>query len=282
MYLYNWKWHASDLNKYKDAETIEVHMNSGLFDSLPIYFVFLVVAALILLSFEIGYFISKHTNKSSDTGAAGAISPMVIGLLGVLGFVLAFSFAMAAAEHKVRKQNALDDANVIATAYLRTDLVDEAVETKVKQYLKEYVDIRIQGISDIDQRKKHMARSLELHELLWSEAVSLGKSNANRSSILLIQSIDELIIMHERRLVTALNNRIPTSIWMTLFTISSLTMLTMGVHAGISRSRRLIASIPLIVAFAALTTVIVDLDRIHHSFITVNQQAMIDLQKKMH
>ena len=257
-------------------------MNTGLFDDFPIYFFYLAIVALILLSFELGYFISKHTNKSSDTGAAGAINPMVTGLLAMLGFVLAFSLAMSAAEHKVRKKNALDDANIITTAYLYADLVDEPVKTKVKQYLKEYVGVRLQAASDRDQLKKYTERSLVLQEQLWSEVVSLGKNGYKKSSLLLIQSVKELMVMHETRLVTTLHNRIPSSIWMTLFAISSLTMVTMGVRAGISHSRHLIVSIPLILAFAALTTVIVDLDRIQHSFIKTNQQAMIDLQKKMH
>ena len=239
------------------------------------------IVVLILLSFEFGYFISKHINKSANTDAAGAITPMVTGLLAMLGFVLAFSLAMAAAEHKVRKKNALDDANIITTAYLRADLVDEPVKSNVKQYLKEYVGIRIQAANNRDQLNKYTTKSLELQEMLWSEVISLRKGDYKKSSLMLIQSINELIVIHEKRLVTTLHNRIPTSIWLTLLAISSFTMITMGVRAGISHSRHLIVSIPLILAFAALTTVIVDLDRIQHKFIKTNQQAMIDLQKKM-
>ncbi|MGB5506753.1 MAG: hypothetical protein WBM70_08710, partial [Sulfurovum sp.] len=64
-----------------------------------------------------------------------------------------------------------------------------------------------------------------------------------------------------------------------LLVISSLTMMTMGSQARLSKSRRLAAVIPLILAFATLTEVVLDLDRPQDGMITVGQEAMIDLQK---
>jgi len=250
-------------------------------DSLPISLVYIIIVAIILLSFECGYFISKHTSKSTDKNAPGAIVPMVSGLLAMLGFVLAFTFSMAAGENKARKQNIIEDAAVIGTAYLRADLVAEPSRKRIKQYLKEYVDIRIDAVNHSDHLAKAIARSQEIHDLLWSEVTSLERDNANRNYLLLIQSVNQLIVMHEKRLATALHNRIPDSIWTALFIISSLTMIAIGVQAGISRSRRLVVSIPLILAFAALTTIIIDLDRIEHSLIHINQQSMSDLQERM-
>lgn len=250
-------------------------------DALPISLVYIIIVAIILLAFELGYFISKHTSKSTDKNAPGAIIPMVSGLLTMLGFVLAFTFSMAAGEDKVRKQNIIEDAAVIGTAYLRADLVAEPARTKIKQYLKEYVDIRVDAVNNSEHLGKDIARSLELHDLLWSEVISIETDNANRNYSLLTRSINQLIVMHEKRVASALHNRIPDSIWMSLFIISSLTMIAIGVQAGISHSRRLVVSIPLILAYAALTTIIIDLDRIEHSLLHINQQAMSDLQKKM-
>ena len=255
-----------------------------LFDSLPIYSVYIGITLSILLSFEVGYQISKYSGTRYDKEAVNAISPMVGGLLGMLAFVLAFTFAMAAAQHNLRKQFVLDEANAIGTSYLRADLVDEPHRTEVKKLLQEYVDIRLQAVAatmDIDMQKTVITRSVELHGLLWTQVSYVAKKEPDTNTGLLIQSINKVIDMHEKRLTAALRNRIPTSIWLALFAISALTMMTIGSQAGLSKSRRLVAVIPLVMAFAALATVVVDLDRPQKGMIKVGQQAMVSLQSSM-
>ncbi len=255
-----------------------------LFDSLPIYGVYIVITLSILLSFEVGYQISKYSGTRYDKEAVNAISPMVGGLLGMLAFVLAFTFAMAAAQHNLRKQFVLDEANAIGTTYLRADLIDRPHRTEVKKLLQKYVDIRLQAVAatmDIDMQKTIITRSVELHGLLWTQVSYVAKKEPNTNTGLLIQSINKVIDMHEKRITAALRNRIPGSIWLTLLAISSLTMMTMGSQAGLSKSRRLVAVIPLVMAFSALTTVVVDLDRPQKGLIKVSQQAMINLQNSM-
>ncbi|MEE8589305.1 MAG: hypothetical protein V3S80_08195 [Sulfurimonadaceae bacterium] len=257
-----------------------------LFDSLPISGVYIVITLFILLSFEVGYQISKYSRTRSDQEAPRAISPMVGGLLGMLAFVLAFTFSMAASQHNLRKHYVLDEANAIGTAYLRSDLVDEPQRAEVKKLLQEYVDIRLRPLDtdmglDMDMLKTTIVRSVELHKLLWTQVSSAAEKEPNTNTGLLIQSINKVIDMHEKRLTAFFHNRIPGSIWLTLLAISSLTMMTMGSQAGLSKSRRLVAVIPLVMAFSALTTVVVDLDRPQKGLIKVSQQAMISLQSSM-
>jgi len=109
--------------------------------------------------------------------------------------------------------------------------------------------------------------------------VAIKSPNTNTG--LLAQSANKVIEIHYKRLTSALQNRIPSSIWWTLLVISILTMITMGNQAGLSKSRRLVAVIPLVMAFSALTTVIVDLDRPQKGMIKVGQQTMIDLHERM-
>lgn len=259
-------------------------MDIGIFDFMPIWGIYIGITLSILLSFEIGYQITKYTVLRNDKDGSSAISPMVGGLLGMLAFVLAFTFSMAASQHNVRKHNVLKEANTIGTAYLRADLIDEPHKTKVKQLLKEYVDIRLNVVKnamDTDILKTTIVRSLEIHNLLWAEVSSIAKKEPNPNTGLLLQSLNSVIDMHEIRLMAALNNRIPGSIWLALLVISALTMMTMGAQAGLSKSRRLVAVVPLIMAFSALTTVVVDLDRPQKGMITVGQEAMTNLQSNM-
>ena len=258
-------------------------MNLGIFDALPIWGIYIGMALILLLSFEVGYQISKYTASSNDKEGFNSTGPMVSGLLAMLAFVLAFTFAMAASQHNLRKQNILDEANVIGTAYLRADLLGERDETKVKQLLKEYVDIRVYAIElgNIALLKDTLERSLEIHDLLWTQVSLAVKREPNIYAGLVIQSINSVIDSHQKRVTAGYYNRIPSSIWLVLLAISSLTMMTMGSQARLSRSRRLTAVIPLILAFTTLTEVVLDLDRSQEGMITVGQEVMIGLQKSL-
>jgi len=93
----------------------------------------------------------------------------------------------------------------------------------------------------------------------------------------MVHAVNSIIDIHEGRLIAGLYNRIPDSIWLTLFTITALTMITMGAQVGFSKSRKLIAVLPLILAFTALATIIIDLDRPQGGDIRINQKPMLDL-----
>jgi hypothetical protein len=60
-----------------------------------------------------------------------------------------------------------------------------------------------------------------------------------------------------------------------------MTMATIGIKAGFTKPRGLIAVIPMILAFAALTTLIADINRPQKGLFKIGQQSMISLQKSM-
>ena len=251
------------------------------FESLHIIGIYFSIVLLIRLSFEIGYRIGKYVKLKGDKEASNALSPMVGGLLGMLAFVLAFTFSMAAGNHDLRKHYVLDEANAIGTAYLRADLLDSSSQNAIRNLLREYVDIRIKNVSG-EHMKEAQKRSLEIHTLLWTQASAAAIAHPGTNSSLVVQSINEVIDMHEKRITAGIRNRIPVTVWIALFIISTLSMLTMGVQAGLSNVRRLVAVFPLLLSFGALATVVVDLDRPQNGTIVVGQEAMISLQKSMY
>lgn len=254
-----------------------------IFDYLPIWSFYISMPLVLLLSFEAGYQISKYVAPRNDKLGFDSISPMVTGLLAMLAFVLALTFSMASTQHNLREQNVLNDTKIIGTAYLRADLLGEQDKTKVRQLLKEYVDNRVNAIeaATTEQMKTMMERSVEIHHLLWNQVTSAMKRDPNSDLRLLLQSINDLIDSHQERIASGLYNRIPSSIWLVLLAISVLTMMTMGSQAKLTQSRRLSAVIPLILAFTALTTIILDLDRPKEGMIILGQQVTIDLQKSL-
>src|SRR6185436_171858 len=74
-------------------------------------------------------------------GQVGAIQGAVLGLLGLL---LGFSFAAAGARFVEKQDLIVQEANMIGTAYLRADLLEEPHATRLRQALEEYVRHRIE------------------------------------------------------------------------------------------------------------------------------------------
>jgi hypothetical protein len=91
-----------------------------------------------------------------------------------------------------------------------------------------------------------------------------------------VQSLNEMIDLHETR-VTAGRNRIPDSIWLVLYIVTILTMTAVGYQFGLTGERSWAVTILLVLVFAAVLSLIADLDQPQIGLLRVSQQAVIDL-----
>lgn len=255
-------------------------MPNDLLASIPIAGIFVLVGFVMLAFYELGFRIAGRHPAAKGDDASSSLGPMVGGLLGMLGFVLAITFSMAAGQHDQRRQGVIDDANTIGTAYLRADLLDGETATQVRQLLREYVDVRLAAV-DGNDLQNILTRSDEIQQRLWRLVVAAATAQPNTNTALMVQATNDLIDMHAKRLAAAVRSRIPLSVWVALMLITLLTMSTMGVQTGLTGRRRLNAVVPLSLAFAVLVTLVVDLNRPQGGLIKVSQAAMLDLQASM-
>lgn len=251
-------------------------------EAMPIMTVYVCVALLILAACEAGILIGRHYIRvREDEGAQTSVGPIVGGLLGMLAFVMAFTFSMASTHHVARTQDVLTEATHIGTAYLRADLLGDAQGARLKRLLREYVDVRLRTARPGGDLQAGMARSVQIQAQAWALVSSAARDDSNRFAALVVTSINDVIAMHERRLTDAVHARIPGGIWLGLMAITVLTMGTLGMQVGLSGKRRLVGIIPIALAFSVLVTLILDLNRPQGGFITVSQQPLVDLQDWM-
>jgi hypothetical protein len=205
---------------------------------------------------------------------------MVASILGLLAFMLAFTFGLAASRFDARRQIVIEEANAIGTTYLRARLLPEPEQSEIARLLREYVDVRVRAAQQAEVNEG-LARSEELHDQLWSQATAAAaRDPGSIMTGLFIQSLNEVIDMHAKRL-GALRNRIPITIWITLFGLTVFGMGSTGYQAGLSATRRSPEMLLLGLAFAGVLFLVVDLDRAHAGLLRVSQQAMLDLQQTM-
>ena len=253
----------------------------GLLDALPLWALFAATLVVALLSFEGGFWVGRRWSQRSEQEQEIVVRGLVGGMLGLEAFMLAFTFGAAAAHFDARRQAVIDEANTIRTAYLRADFLPEPHRAEIRNLLREYVDIRLEGVRS-GKIEQAIARSEELHDQLWSQAsASREKTPSPAFAVQFIQSLNEIFALHSRRVITGLEFRIPNIIWIVLYAITALVAASIGYHSGLTGRSRPLVALAIILAFSAVILLIEDLDRPRHGFLQVSQQALVDLQRKM-
>lgn len=251
----------------------------GPLDHLPLWGLFGATIVVVLLSIEAGYWLGRSRCRHSEDEKEAPVGAIVGATLGLLAFVLAFTFGLAASRFDARRQIVVEEANAIGTTYLRAGLLPDGRGVKVRKLLGEYVDARLEVIQTGDIEHV-LRRSEQLHRELWNEAEAVGQQHPDSIVVgLFIQALNETIDVHSTRVLVGLQNRLPGILWATLYLVTMLTMAGVGYHEGLSKSRRSLAILVLVLAFSAILTMVADLDRPQEGFLRVSQSAMFDLRK---
>jgi hypothetical protein len=257
-------------------------MYSEPLDAVPLWLLFVAVCALALLALEGGYRFGRWRHVRAADEKEPPVGAMVGSILGLLAFLLAFTFGLAATRFDARRQVVLEEANAIGTTYLRSKLLPEPQRAETSRLLREYVDARVYAVQE-GKLAEGVARSERLHELLWAETIK-ATENKNGTPVmtsLFVQSLNETIDIHAKRVLIGTRSRIPAVIWVGLFGLALLSMVAVGYQSGLATTSRSPAMVAMVLAFGGVIMLIADLDRGSEGFLTVSQQAMLDLQKGM-
>jgi hypothetical protein len=253
---------------------------NGPLDALPLWGLFLVILLVVLLSVECGYRLGKFRRSRSEQEKEAPVGTMVGATLGLLAFILAFTFGLAAARFDTRRQVLLDEANAIGTTYLRAGILPEQRE-EIRALLRDYVGTRLEAIRS-GNIAEGIRQSENIQHQVWAQAVAVGEKNPNSIVVgLFIQSLNEVIDLHAKRVQAGLRSRIPGPIWVGLFAVAALSLATMGYHAGLVGTRRSLAVLAVAFTFSVVIELIADLDRPQEGVLRVSQRALLDVQRSM-
>jgi hypothetical protein len=187
---------------------------------------------------------------------------------------------MAASRFEVRRGLVLDEANAIGTTYLRAALLPEPHRTEIRTLLRDYVDARLEAVQP-GMTVPARARSEELQGRLWAQAVMVAEKKPTPITGLFIQSLNDVIDLHAKRVTSGMRNRIPFTIWGALYFTVILAVVGVGYYEGLASRTRTLETLVLVVTFSGVLWLLADLDRPQEGLLKVSQQAMIDLRKSM-
>jgi hypothetical protein len=224
--------------------------------------------------------LGKYRRARHEQEKQAPVGTMVGATLGLLAFILAFTFGLAAARFDARRQVLLDEANAIGTTYLRAGMLPEQGE-KIRALLRDYVATRLDAVRS-GNIAEGIQRSENIQQQVWSEAETLAQKNPNSIVVgLFVQSLNEMIDIHAKRLQAGVRSRIPGAIWIALFAVAALSLTAMGYHAGLAGTGRSLAVLAVAVTFSVVIELIADLDRPQEGVLRVSQQALLDVQRSM-
>jgi hypothetical protein len=257
-------------------------LSQSLFN-LPIWGMLLLTFSVLFAAFEGGFHLGKHFLRRVSKEKDSLAGPMVSAILGLLAFMLAFSFGMAMEHFHERRVLVLEEANSIREAYDMVDLLGEKARVESKKLLREYVDIRSVHIESQEKLKEVIVKSNEIQDRLWVIAMDneFRKMGAS-SSWLYSQYLSDMFITQSKRVMFGTQRMIPPIIWIVLFGLAIGGIGAMGYHAGLVGIRGFLVYQILILTFSMVMMLVYDLDRSQQGLFKVTQRSMQILQHRIH
>jgi len=250
-------------------------------DSVPIWAVLLATIGLVAVALEAGVRLGRRRQLRAG-GKAEVSGAMVGATMALLAFMLAFTFNGAAGRHDARKGLVIEEANAIDKTWLRAGFLAEPYRADIRGLLRNYVDVRVKAAAGEMDLGEATRRSEALHDKMWALAAEVGQKDAGSIPAgLFIQALNEVIDLHLKRVTVGIRNRVPPTIWATLYLLMAVGMVMMGTQIGVSGTRHIGVELALTVSFSVVLFVIADLDRPQEGLINVSQQAMAELQTKL-
>ncbi len=250
-------------------------------DFIHLGYFFLLVIAIVFLSIEIGFFFGNLQSHKKIHPKDSTIGTIAGATLGLLAFILAFTFGFTASRFENRRDLVLEEANAIDTTYLRAGYLEEPYSGEIRHLLKGYLDLRITASKDMPA-EEILKQSDQFLDKLWAHAEVLAKKDPSSDLLaLFVESLNNVIEIHSKRALVTLWGRVPMVVWIVLGFLTISSMFGMGYLSGLTGTRNVSVNLMLILSFALVIYLIADLDRPREGLIRTIQQPLIDLQRKI-
>lgn len=256
-------------------------------DNIPLGIIFSAAVGSQILFIELGYRMASIKMNKPNKSQMAQVRAIMGASLGLLAFMLAFSFNTAQQHFEERSRAYMLEVSAIDSAYRGADLILHEERAEAKKLLTDFARLRVQTSesvqhSDMEAVIGMIRESEHMHDQLWALAErSMEGEGGGEDTSIFAQAVLAMIDAHDARLQTAFFNRVSPIIWFTLYGMALLSMAIMGYQAGLTGTRSSFATWTLAITFAFVMTLITDLDRPRMTLFKQNQQLMIEMQNRM-
>ena len=254
-------------------------------DKIPLVWVFAGSLVAQLVFIEAGFRLATFRGAKANKAQMAQVRAIMGASLGLLAFMLAFSFNTAQQHFEERTQAYMMEVSAVDSAYRGAGLLAETDAAEARSVLTEFARLRVQTremakLHDMESVVQLIRESEYMHDRLWAVAERAQSAQVGDSS-LFAQAILSMIDAHDVRLQAAFFNRVSPVIWLTLLGMAMVSMAITGYQAGLTGTRSSFATAALALSFSFVMMLITDLDRPLMSLFQQNQQLMVELQNRM-
>jgi hypothetical protein len=254
-------------------------------DSIPIGVIFGAVLIFIAAAIELGYRAGNTHSDEAKKSKEKIASQNATAILGLLGFILVFSFGIVYSRYDSKKGLVREEANMIRNTWLRSDFLPEQDRKETASLLKRYVDLRINAITqslEPEEMLQAVKESNQIQHQVWDMAVKSKNELNTHVGVLYIESLNEMFNVQAMRVAVGLQARIPTIILVMLFSLVIMGMFSVGYQVSVAGSSRRSWLTPvMILTFSLVITLITALDRPNSSVLPVTQKPLIEVRAFM-
>ena len=246
----------------------------------------LLLATGIIVLLEVGRRIGARRLAEEGETAAKGFGAIESAVFALLGLILAFSFSGALARFDSRRHLVVAEANDIATAFLRIDLLPTDAQAPMCDLFRRYLDSRIETyrkLPDMAAAQAELARSLKLQSEIWSLAVSSSQKSATpQAMMVLLPALNAMIDITTTRTEAAILHS-PPIIWVMLGTLTFACALFAGYDMAGRKHLNLLHSAAFAVVLAVTVYVIIDLEypRIGLIQMSDSDRVLVQLRERM-
>ena len=240
-----------------------------------------------VLCLEIGRRIGTRRRAQDPEGAAAGTGPIDSAIFALLGLLIAFTFAGAAARFDTRRALIVEETNAIGTAYLRLDVLPASAQPPIRDLFRRYVDARLEiyrKLPDMQAAMAELNRANQLQGEIWSQAVAAGRMEGAppTATMLLLPALNQMIDITTTRTMAGQTHP-PVVIFIMLFGVALASALLAGYDMAGGKSRNWLHMVGFAAVLAVAVYVILDIEFPRLGFIRVDafDQALVDLRQSM-
>lgn len=144
------------------------------YEDAPIGLIAFIVGSLLLGSAGLGQLVRRQLPVERTEEEKVGEQLIVSAMIGLLGLLLGFTFALAIDRFDARRTLVLEEANAIRTTWLRAQILDEPHRSRISGLLQAYAENRIRVATEEDRtaRLAQLIRGEAIQHALWRETAT--------------------------------------------------------------------------------------------------------------
>lgn len=236
-----------------------------------------------MAAYALGLIFGKKHSSVHREKRLELISNIQLGLMGLLGVMLAFSFSISSGRFEERRQLIIQEAMSIGTTYFRAGLLSDTLKHNLRELLERYVDTRIHFYTagnSSDDMSAFQNKSEYLQVTLWERTAVIGKKNPTFNTTIVILALNTMIDV-SGNISSSFQNHVPKFILLLLIFVAVCTVGTVGYCHGLSSDKSIAFIIILNLSICAILLLIKDMDTPTSGLLKIDISSLLELKKEI-